>query len=157
MLLFTFLVLLGTTLAADPAHLTPGALSAHFERTFLVEDFLWIKYPFPIVVEVLANLRIVTEQLNAALSQFENNFPEEVGTSALLNARVTYINETLTLALDNYDGINLANRAKRSPIDGIGQISRMLFGTAMNEDVVKLREKLNQLTSFASAQNKQFT
>ncbi len=30
----------------------------------------------------------------------------------------------------------------------------MLFETAMGEDIVELREKFNQLTSFASAQNK---
>ncbi len=38
-------------------------------------------------------------------------------------------------------------------IDGIGHLSRMLFGTAMNEDVVELKEQFNPLT-FASAQTK---
>ncbi len=38
--------------------------------------------------------------------------------------------------------------------DGAGQLSSMLFGTVMNEDVLDLREKLNQLASFASAHNK---
>ncbi len=33
----------------------------------------------------------------------------------------------------------------------------MLFGTAMKEDVVELREKFYQLTSLASAQNKLIT
>ncbi len=63
-----------------------------------------------------------------------------MGTSAhflpLLDERVTYLNDTLTLVLDNYNGITLANRIKRGLISGNGQLSLMLFGTAMNEDVV---------------------
>ncbi len=158
MLLLAFPVLLGTTLAADPAHLKPEALSANLEQAFLVEDVLWITHPFLTLVEIPTYLRDMTDQLGAALSQLEDNFPEEVRTSAhffpLLRARLTYLNDTLTLALDNYIGITLANHTKRGVINGIGQFLCMLFGTAMNEYVVELREKSNQLTSFASAQNK---
>ncbi len=64
------------------------------------------------------------------------------------------LNDTLTLPLDNCDGINLSNRTKRGLIDDLGQLSRMLFGTATNEGVLDLKEKLNHLTSFASAPNK---
>ncbi len=46
------------------------------------------------------------------------------------------------------------NRMKRGLVDGIGQLSRMLFGTAMNEDVEQLREQYNQITSVASTNNK---
>ncbi len=109
-------------------------------------------------MEIPKYLRVITEQLDTALSQLEDNFPEEVGPSAhfipLLHARVTYLSGTLTLALDNYNGVTLANRTKRSLISGIGQLSHMLFVTAMSENVVELREKFNQLISFASAQNK---
>ncbi len=132
MLLLVFLVLLGTTLSADPTHLRQGSLSDNLGRAFLIEDVLWIKYPFPTLVEV------PTEQLDAALSQLEDNFPEEMGASAhfppLLHGRVTYLNDTLKLALDNYNSITLVNRTKRGLINGTGQISRMLFGTAMNEE-----------------------
>ncbi len=57
------------------------------------------------------------------------------------------------LALDNHNGINLANHTKQGLVDGIGQLSHTLLRTAMNEDVLDLKEKFNQLT-FASAQNK---
>ncbi len=70
---------------------------------------------------------------------------------------MTYINDTLALALDSYNVINLANYTKRGLIDGTEQLSRMLFGNAINEVVVEHREKCNQLTSFASAQNKKST
>ena len=39
-------------------------------------------------------------------------------------------------------------------MDGIGKLSRMLFGTAMNEDVEDLRDKFNQLASIAVTNNK---
>ncbi len=39
-------VLLHSILAADPALLKPGALSAHLGRVSLVEDVLWVRYPF---------------------------------------------------------------------------------------------------------------
>ncbi len=38
--------------------------------------------------------------------------------------------------------------------DGTGHLSRMLFGTAMNEDVEKLRDRYNHLALLASAHNK---
>ncbi len=118
---------------------------------------MWIKYPFPTLVEAPPYLRLITEQLDAALSQLEDNFPEEMGTSAhflpLFHARVTYLSDMLTFALDNYNGITLANRTKCGLINDTGQLSRMLFETAMNEKL-ELREKINQLTSFASSQNK---
>ncbi len=72
----------------------------------------------------------------------------------LLRPRVEFVNETPSLALDNYRNFPLAHRPKRGLFDGIGQLSRMLFGTAMNEDVEELRDRYNHLVSLASAQNK---
>ncbi len=71
----------------------------------------------------------------------------------LLHARLTYLNDTFTFALENYNGISLANRTKRGLIDGIGQLSRTLFGNAMKEEG-EFRGKFYQLISFPSAQNK---
>ncbi len=67
-LLAIFLVL-ETALAADPAHLKPVALTAHLGRTYLVEDVLWVKYPFPPLVTIPDNLRVIAKKLGAALSQ----------------------------------------------------------------------------------------
>ncbi len=64
------------------------------------------------------------------------------------------MNETLTLAFENYHGFPLSGRQKRGFIDGIGNLSRMLFGTAMNEDVEELRDRYNHLALLASAHNK---
>ncbi len=64
------------------------------------------------------------------------------------------MNETLTLALENYHSFPLSHRQTRRFIDGIGHLSRMLFGTAMNEDVEELRDRYNHLALLASAHNK---
>ncbi len=48
--------------------------------------------------------------------------------------------------------LNGPSRAKRGLMDGIGKLSRMLFGTAMDEDVEQLRGRYNHLTSIASAE-----
>ncbi len=65
----------------------------------------------------------------------------------LLHARLSCLNDTISLASDTYNG---PSRAKRGLIDGIGKLSRMLFGTAMDEDVEHLRERYNHQTSIAS-------
>ncbi len=64
------------------------------------------------------------------------------------------MNETLTLALENYHGFPLSHSQKRGFIDGIRHFSRMLFGTAINEDVEELRDRYNHLALLVSAHNK---
>ena len=58
---------------------------------------------------------------------------------------------TITLPLENYIGLTVTNCTKRGLIDGIGKLSQMLFGTAMNEE---LRDRYNQLMNVAKANNK---
>ena len=62
------------------------------------------------------------------------------------------MNERVTLALDNCDGVHDSN--PKSFVDGISQLSSTLFVTAMNEDVEKPREQNNQSTLVASVNNK---
>lgn len=116
MLFLAFFALLETTLAADPANLKPGALSAHVGRAFLVEDIFWVKYLFPTLLEVPTYMRVITKQLDAALSQLKDNFPEEVGRAAhflLLHARANYFNDihllwTIMAALSWLTALNIA-------------------------------------------------
>ncbi len=76
---------------------------------------------------------------------------------SLLRYRVTYVNHSLTDILDSYGGLTSSHRAKRGLINGLGQLSRMLFGTAMDEDIVELRQKFNSLIAYASSQSKVIT
>ncbi len=72
----------------------------------------------------------------------------------MMHERLRYLNETLNTALDNYTEPSFSNRTKRSLINGLGQLSNMLFGTAMDGDVQDHREKYNPLTLLAANQNK---
>ena len=150
--------LLHASVALRPANLKPGALTGHMGRVYLVEDALWVTYPHTSLVEIPERLRDVASQLNATLGRLEKEFSTASGKPnqilSLLHARMRYVNQTITQALENYEGLSVANRTKRGLIDGIGKLSRMLFGTAMNEDVEELRERYNQLMSVANANNK---
>ncbi len=72
----------------------------------------------------------------------------------LLYARTAFVNETLSLALENFADVNLSQRPKRGLVDGLGHLSRYLFGTALDSDVQELRHKYTYLTNIAEAQNK---
>ncbi len=67
------------------------------------------------------------------------------------------VNNTLTPALENYDGVVASKHTTRRLVNGISQLYRMLFGTAMHEDVKKLRDRFNYLAFVASAQSKAIT
>ncbi len=155
-LLAIFLVL-GTALATGPAHLKPRALTAHLGRAYLVEDVLWVTYPFPSLVTIPDNLCVIAKELDAVLSQMISDSNDDSSQIiSLLRNRLTYVNHSLTDILDSYGGLT-SHRAKRRPINGLGQLSRMLFGTAMDEDVVELRQKFNSLIAYAPSQSKVIT
>ncbi len=71
MLLLAFYFLLRSVLASDPAHLKPGALSAHLGRVSLVENVLWVHYPLAALVEIPGTLRTITDQVNKVVLQIE--------------------------------------------------------------------------------------
>ncbi len=158
MLSTLILLLWGSLLAANPAHLKPGALTARLGRAHLVEDVLWVRYPHPPLVAIPQRLRAITDQLDAALTQLEENSSEHIDIPGdffhLLSARMEFVNETLSLALENFGDVRLSQRPKRGLIDGLGHLSRYLFGTALDSDVQELRSKYTYLTNIAEAQNK---
>ncbi len=50
--------------------------------------------------------------------------------------------------------LSFSNRSNRGLINGLRELSRMLFGTWMDEDVEDLRERYNHLASLVANQNK---
>ncbi len=76
--------------------------------------------------------------------QLERNAPKN-GVMRMIHERLRYLNETLNIALDNYADPSFSNRTKRGLINGLEELSRMLFGTAMDGDVKDLRERYNHL------------
>ncbi len=121
------------------------------------ESLSCVRYPYAALQTIPSRLDRILEQTNSALAQLEGKMHKFQGKLSdqtlvtLLHARLTYLNDTISLASDTYIGLNGPSRAKRGLIDGIGKLSRMLFGTAMDEDVEQLRERYNHLTSIASA------
>ncbi len=69
----------------------------------------------------------------------------------LLHARLSYLNDTISLSSDCYIGLNGPSRAKRGLIDGTDKLSPMSFGMAMDDDVEEFRERYNHLASITSA------
>ncbi len=123
-----------------------------------MEDVVWVKYPFPSLVTIPDNLRVIAQKLDAVLSQLVTDSNDDFSqVLSLLHYRLTYVNHSLTDVLDSYDGLTSSHRSKRGLINGLGQLSRRLFGTAMDEDVVELRQKFNSLIAYASAQSKVIT
>ncbi len=145
MLSIFILLLSGTLLAATPAHLKPGALTAPLGRAHLVEDVLWVKYPHLPLVAFPNRLCSILKQVTGALEQLGTELPADVKLSGnllhLIFVRIAFVNETLTLALENYVDVHLSSRPKRGLIDGLGHLSRYLFGTTMDLGVQELREK----------------
>ncbi len=75
MLPLVLFVLLHSVLAADPAHLKPGALSAHLGRVSLIEDVLWVQYLFTALVDMPGRLRTLMDQVTELVLQLERNAP----------------------------------------------------------------------------------
>ncbi len=71
-----------------------------------------------------------------------------------MRGRLRFLNETQNIALNNYAHPSISNRTKRGLINGLGQLSRILFGSAMDEDVEDLLERYNHLVSLAANQKK---
>ncbi len=89
-------------------------------------------------------LRAILEQVNDALKQLGKELSASVKLSRdllhFLFTRITFVTETLTLALENYANVYLSSRSKRGFVDGLGHFSHFLFGNAMDADVQELRE-----------------
>ncbi len=99
-------------------------------------------------MDMPGRLRTLMVQVTELVLQLDRNAPKD-GVTRILHERLRYLNETLNIALDNYADPSFSNRTKRGLINGLGQLSRMLFGTAMDEDVEDLRERYNHLSSLA--------
>ncbi|MPC51311.1 hypothetical protein E2C01_045156 [Portunus trituberculatus] len=57
---YIFLFTISSILALDPAHLKPGALTAHLGRVSLVEDVLWVRYPYTALSKIPSRLILVS-------------------------------------------------------------------------------------------------
>ncbi len=79
-------------------------------------------------------------QVNELVLQLERSAPKD-GFMRMMHERLRYLKETLNIALDNYADPSFSNRTNPGLINGLRQLSLMLFETAMDEDVKDLRER----------------
>ena len=150
--------------AKEPTHLKPGALVGHLGRVALVEDVLWVKYPYENLRTIPGRLKGVTAEIGATLAQLEKEAYKNANTTSwddplnllkLFSSRLAYVNDTVSLALESYIGLEGPARDKRyAPLGILGELSRDIFGTAMQADVDELRDRYNQLTVVANANNR---
>ncbi|MPC53726.1 hypothetical protein E2C01_047625 [Portunus trituberculatus] len=115
---YIFLLTISSILALDTAHLKPGALTAHLGRVSLVEDVLWVRYPYTALSKIPSRLKEVTEHLNTALGDLLASTSLDPALLDLTHSRLLYLNVSITHALENYYGFDVSNRTKRGLIDG---------------------------------------
>ena len=149
--------------AAEPNHLKPGALVGQLGRVTLVEEVLWVEYPYATLRSIPPRLRKVATELDSALAQLRTeayrnanstHWDDPLSLLKLYTSRFEYVNETVSLALETYIGLDGPARSKRAWLEGVGRLSHDLFGTAMDSDVQELRFRFNELTSIASTNNR---
>ena len=163
MFVWIFLCLVSSIQAAEPEHLKPGALVGHLGRVALVEDVLWVKYPYSALRAIPRRLQVVAEEIDSALTQLQSEVNQNLNTTEwddplgllkLFASRFAFVNDTIALALESYLGLEGPDREKRAWLEGVGELSRDVFGTAMQRDVDELRDKYNQLLTLATANNR---
>ena len=160
MLWLVILSVVGAVLGSEPAHLKPGALVGQMGRVALVEDAIWVKYPYATLASIPSRLEDVVSELDTCLARMDLEYRQnrtlmdDPTVLTILEKRISYVNETVTAALEAYLGVEGPKRVKRGYLDGFGELSRTLFGTAMNKEVVALRERYNHLVSIATANNR---
>ncbi len=85
-------------------------------------------------------LKEVSEEIDSALVQLETEANKNVNTThrddsldllKLFASCFAYVNETVNLALESYLGLEGPAREKRAWLEGLREISRDVFGTAM--------------------------
>ncbi len=93
MLPLVLFILLQSVLAADPAHLKPGALFVYLGGVSLTEDVLWVRYPFTALVDMPGRLRKLMDQVTELVLQLERNAPKD-GVTRMMHELLRYLNET---------------------------------------------------------------
>ena len=108
MFVWIFLCLVSSIQAAEPEHLKPGALVGHLGRVALVEDVLWVKYPYSALRAIPRRLQVVAEEIDSALTQLQTEVNQNLNTTEwddplgllkLFASRFAFVNDTIALAL----------------------------------------------------------
>ncbi len=111
--MFAWIILccLSAAQATQPAHLKPGALVGHLGRVALVEDVLWVKYPYANLRANPQRLKVVDAEIDSALVQLEkeayknlndSNWDDPLALLKIHASRIAFVNDTVALTLESY-------------------------------------------------------
>ena len=140
-----------------PTCLRHGALVAPQGRVSLIEDYVWIEYPFEVLRSVPEQLKIFLEQLENSTQHLDLFQPSSIEHDlapahepVLWRGRIQHLKLLLQDAILDYSitpvVIQPNHRQKRGFLDGIGLLSRSIFGTAMDSDVKSLQTHYDSLS-----------
>ena len=151
-----FLLVLCIVVSAQhegPKHLKPGALVGHLGRVALVEDVMWVSYPYATLRTIPPRLREVLKEINTALTELKTeafqhanstNWDDPLSLLKLYFSRLEFVNDTISLALETYMGLEGPARRKRAWLEGIGprikerkdsSLQRHCYDVTGNDDV----------------------
>ena len=106
--------ILGGVQVTGPAHLKPGALVGHLGRMALVEDVLWVKYPYGTLASIPSRLEELLAQVDACLTKLDLDvlqnvtIMEDTSVLTIFKNRVAYVNDSIALALSAYLDVDVA-------------------------------------------------
>ncbi len=72
-----------------------------------------------------------------------------------IDSRIAFVNDTIALALESYIGLETPACEKRAWLEPLGELSHELFGAAMQSDVDEVRNRYNEVTNLAAANNRE--
>ncbi len=130
MFLWIFLSVVSSVQAAEPAHLKPGALFGCIGCAVLVEDVLWVNYPYAALRAILRRLK-VSEDVDSAFMRLETEANKNFNTTHRDNPLellkpfsfcFPFVNDTVDLTLESYLGMEGATREKHAWLDCLGEI-----------------------------------
>ena len=160
------LLICSSVLAMDLGHLKPGCLMGEKGKVFLLENHVVVEIPFQDIITVPDQLLLLSDQLTDTLQIFKGGIYTQTNAAEgkehelanLIADKISLFNFTIRSTWEKYHAEEVkAKRGKRGLFNGIGYLTRSLFGTAMDKDVQTLTSKYNKMLEWAHEADKVIT
>ena len=160
------LLICSSVLAMDLGHLKPRCLMGEKGKVFLLENHVVVEIPFQDIITVPDQLLLLSDQLTDTLQIFKGGIYTQTNAAEgkehelanLIADKISLFNFTIRSTWEKYHAEEVkAKRGKRGLFDGIGYLTRSLFGTAMDKDVQTLTSKYNKMLEWAHEADKVIT
>ena len=150
-------------LATDLGHLKPGCLMGEKGKVLLLEDHVVVEIPFQDILAVPDQLLRLSDQLTVTLRVFQEGIYTQTNAAEgkehdlanLISDKIALFNFTIRSTWERYHVEEVkTTRKARGLFNGIGYLTRSLFGTAMDSDVQTLTSKYNKMLDWAHEADK---